>query len=51
MPSNRRSVYRCSYCGVEHPKWAGLSACGKQQAPIPTVPIKHVSRLHEKLVA
>ncbi len=51
MPSNRRSVYRCSDGGVEHSKRAGLSARGKQHVPIPTVPIKHVSQLHEKLVA
>ncbi len=50
MPSKRRSLYRCSDCGVEHPTWAGLSAPGKQRA-IPTVPIEHVSQLHEKLVA
>ncbi len=51
MPSNRRSVYRCFDCGVEHAKGAGLLARGKQRVPIPTVPIKHVSQLHEKLVA
>jgi len=51
MSPNRWSVYRCSDSCVEHPEWAGLSARGKQQAPISTVPIKHVSQLHEKLVA
>ena len=29
MPSDRRSVYRCSDCGTEYPKWAGrCDACG-----------------------
>ena len=29
MPSNRRSVYRCSDCGTEYPKWTGrCESCG-----------------------
>jgi DNA repair protein RadA/Sms len=29
MPSDRRSVYRCSECGTEYPKWAGrCDTCG-----------------------
>ncbi len=29
MPSSTRSVYRCSECGAEYPKWAGrCDACG-----------------------
>ncbi|MFQ5550526.1 MAG: DNA repair protein RadA [Gemmatimonadales bacterium] len=29
MPSKRRSVYRCTDCGNEHPKWAGrCDGCG-----------------------
>ena len=29
MPSDTRSIYRCSDCGAEHPKWAGrCDGCG-----------------------
>ena len=29
MPSNRRSVYRCSDCGTDYPKWTGrCESCG-----------------------
>jgi DNA repair protein RadA/Sms len=29
MPSKRRSLYRCSECGTDYPKWAGrCDACG-----------------------
>lgn len=29
MPSSRRSVYRCTECGAEHPKWVGrCESCG-----------------------
>ena len=29
MPSSHRSVYRCTECGAEYPKWVGrCEACG-----------------------
>ncbi len=29
MPSNRRSIYRCSDCGADYPEWTGrCESCG-----------------------
>ena len=45
MAARAKSVYRCTECGAEHPKWAGrCEACGEwntlaeEAAPRPAKP-------------
>ena len=40
MPSSPRSVYRCTECGAEHPKWVGrCEGCGatEQEKTLPVL--------------
>ena len=46
MPSSTRSVYRCSECGAEYPKWAGrCDACGAWNALAEEIVTKRASRV------
>jgi DNA repair protein RadA/Sms len=46
MPSNTRSIYRCSDCGAESPKWAGrCDGCGAWNTLVEEVVAKRASKV------